>query len=84
MESDNKQTVFIVDVFSPLNNDKVCFTFCVNNRSYCVKEVELLWGVPELSSVEEESEHPYFQSYHTIDEAREFVRKLKRLEGAKY
>ena len=81
---DVEQFVYIIDTYSRFTNDIVVSTFFVNGKEYSIKKVRLEWGVPQLSSIEEESERPYFQLYNTLDEAREFVRKLKRLEGARY
>lgn len=80
---DTKQVVYIIDVYSKYNSDTIISTFVVNGKKYCIKSVELEWGVPLLSSVEENAEQPYFKLYNTLDEAKEYVKQLKRLEGAR-
>lgn len=80
---DTKQTVFIIDVYSRFSNDTIISTFVVNGKEYCIKSVELEWGVPLLSSIEEDIEQPYFKLYNTLDEAKEYVKQLKKLEGTR-
>lgn len=84
MENTN-QTVFIVDVYSKFTQDKIISTFKLNGHWYCIKEVELYYGKPILSSLEEnEDEFIHFHLYNTEEEAREYIRKLKQLEGMKF
>ena len=80
---DTNPTVYIIDLYQKFNNDKIIFTFLLNGREFCVKEVQLEWGVPQLSSIEEDLEQPYFHIYNTLEEAREYIRKLKQLEGTR-
>lgn len=82
MENTN-QTVYIIDVYSRFNSDKVISTFVVNGKEYAIKLVSLEWGVPQLSSIEEGAEQPYFKLYNTLEEAQEYVKQLKQLEGAR-
>lgn len=83
MES-TSNTVFLIDIYNKFSSDKVISTFKINNREYCIKEVELMWGAPILNSIEEEAEQPYFKLYNTLDEAKEYIRQLKQLEGARF
>lgn len=78
-----KQTVFLIDIYNKFSSDKIVSTFKINNREYCIKEVELMWGAPILNSIEEDAEQPYFKLYNTLEEAKEYVRQLKQLEGAR-
>ena len=80
---DIRQTVFIVDNYKKYTKDKVIFTFFINGHEYSVKEVPLVWGVPQLSSIEEDLAQPYFKLYNTLDEVKEYVKQLKQLEGAR-
>jgi len=82
MEQTN--TVFIIDPYSKYCNDKVVLTFTVNGKEYAVKETTLNCGIPQLNSIEEEAEQPYFKLYNTLDEAKEYIKELKRLEGARF
>ncbi len=77
-------TVFLIDIYNKFSSDKIISTFKINNREYCIKEVELMWGMPILNSIEEEAEQPYFKLYNTLDEAKEYVKQLKQLEGARF
>lgn len=74
-----KQTVFILDLYDKFSPDKVISKFRINDRWWAIKEVPLEWGEPQLSKIEEDS-IPY-RLYETEDEAREYVRKIKHLEG---
>ena len=80
MES-GANTVFIIDNYNKYTGDKVVSTFMLNGRWFSIKEVPLEWGHPQLSSIEEDD--PFFHLYNTYEEAQEFVRTLKKLEGKK-
>ena len=80
---DTEQTVYIIDVYSKYNSDTVVSTFVINGKEYSIKRVGLEWGAPVLSSIEESVEQPYFKLYNTLDEAKEYVKQLKQLEGAR-
>lgn len=73
------QTVFILDLYDKFSPDKVISKFRINDRWWAIKEVLLEWGEPQLSKIEEDS-IPY-RLYETETEAREYVRKIKHLEG---
>lgn len=81
MENGN-QTVFVIDLYNKYSSDKVVDIFNLNGRWWAIKEVNLIWGIPQLSSIEEDSPMS-FQIYNTIDEAKTFVRKIKSLEGTR-
>ena len=78
MES-GTDTVFIIDNYNKYTGDKVISTFMLNGRWFAIKEVLLEWGYPKLSSIEEDE--PFFRLYNTYEEAQEYVRTLRRLEG---
>ena len=82
MES-TKQTVYIIDTWNEFTKDKVISKFRINGHWYAIKEVILAWGIPQLSSIEEDYDKPFFHLYETEEEAREYVRQIKRLEGAR-
>lgn len=73
------QTVFILDLYDKFSPDKVISKFRINDRWWAIKEVPLEWGEPQLSKIEEDS-IPY-RLYETEDEAREYIRKIKKIEG---
>ena len=39
-------TVFVLDIYNPYMTDDVRYVFRLNERYWCIKEVELEWGVP--------------------------------------
>ena len=83
--SEINQTVYIIDVYSKFTQDKVISIFKLYGNWYCIKEVELYYGKPILSSLEEsEDEFLHFHLYNTEEEARQYIRQLKQLEGIKF
>ena len=77
-------TVFLIDIYNKFSSDKIISTFKINNREYCIKEVGLMWGTPMLNSIEEDAEKPFFKLYNTFEEAKEYVKQIKQLEGARF
>ena len=78
----NTAKVYIIDLYNKYDKDEIVLTFKINGRNWAIKKVSLNWGRPELSSIEEnEDPYLYFQIYETLDEAREYVKKIKHLEG---
>lgn len=81
---DTAQTVFILDSYDKYHDrDKIRKVFYMNNRWWCIKEIILSWGIPQLDSIEE----TYYNDYHffnTFEEAEEAVRKLKKWEGVPF
>ena len=74
--------VYVVDLYNKFSGDEVVSVFKINGRLWAIKKVSLNWGKPQFSSIEEnENPYLYFQIYETLDEAREYVRKIKHLEG---
>lgn len=81
MENINK-TVYIIDPYDKFTLDKIVSVFKINNRWWAIKEVPLKWGIPQLTKIEDD-EYTYYHIYETIDEAREYVKQIKRYEGLK-
>ena len=82
MENTNK-TVYIIDLYNKFSPDKVISVFQINNRWWAIKEVPLLWGVPQLSTIEENKFITY-HLYNTVEEAQQYVRTIKKLEGSRF
>lgn len=82
MENANK-TVYIIDLYDKYSQDKIISTFKINGRWWAIKEVSLLWGKPQRAKIEDD-EYLQFYLYETLDEAQEYVKKIKRLEGTKF
>lgn len=79
---ENIKTVYIIDLYDKFTRDKIISTFYINGRWWAIKEVSLLWGKPQLSKIEEdEDDYISFHLYNTKEEALEYVRKIKKLEG---
>ena len=78
------QTVFVIYLYNKYNKlDKVVHKFRINGRWWAIKEVPLLWGSPQLASLE--ADDPMgFHLYNTLDEALEYVKTIKSLEGVKF
>lgn len=72
-------TVFVVDTYSSYEkNSNVRKIFNYNNRKYCIKEVEMYWGVPQLClPIEDTSDvKTAFKIYDTFEEANKYVESL--------
>lgn len=74
------KTVFIIDLYDKFTHDKIISTFKLNGRKWAIKEVSLLWGIPQREKIEDD-EYISFYLYNTVDEAKDYIRKLKQLEG---
>ena len=78
-----EQTVYIVDLYDKFSPDKVISKHRINGRWWAIKEVPLLWGIPQLSRIEEDDPMSFYL-YDTIEEAENYIRKLKQIEGVKF
>ena len=74
MESTN--TVYIIDLYDRFTKDKVISTFRINGRWWAIKEVSLLWGVPQLTKIEDD-DYISFHLYNTLDEAKAYIKQIK-------
>ena len=74
------QKVYIIDVYNKYTKDRVMKVFRLYGREYCIKEVELNFGRPILSSIEEDDESINFYLYDTLNEAEKYVEQIKNIE----
>lgn len=76
--------VYVIDLYNKFSDDDVVSVFKINDRWWAIKRVSLKWGKPQFSSIEE-TENPYlnFQLYNTPEEAQQYVKQIKHLEGIK-
>ena len=82
---DDKQYVYILDTYNKFEADDVVEIFSINSNLYALKRVKLYFGRPILSSIEKnENESIYFHLYESIDEAQEYIKQLKKLEGTRF
>ena len=77
------QTVFVVDLYDKFSLDHIISKHRINGRWWAIKEVHLEWGIPQLSKIEDGSPMP-FRLYETIEEAENYIRKIKKLEGVNF
>lgn len=75
-----EQTVYVIDLYNKFSPDKVISKHRINGRWWAIKEVPLEWGMPQLSSIEEDNPMS-FHLYNTIEEAEQYVHDLKKIEG---
>lgn len=77
--------VYIIDLYNKFSKDEIISTFLINGRRWAIKKVSLQWGKPKLSAIEE-SEDPYlyFHLFNSLEEAEDYIRKLKKIEGVKF
>lgn len=71
MENTNKK-VYIIDLYDKFTPDKVVSTFKINGRWWAIKEVPLLWGIPQRAKVEDD-DYIFFHLYETVEEAQEYI-----------
>ena len=82
-----ENTKYIIDTYNKFqDNSNVIDTFKLYNEPYCIRKVsvEYDWGIPKLEEWPEqyfEIDYSYQHAYDTLEEAREFVRFLKRLRA---
>lgn len=77
----NSQTVFIIDLYNKYHkNDNVKYIFPVNSNWYCIREVELDWGLPEFPEKDIDDDFTQYQLYTNYDDALTFARTLQKLE----
>lgn len=77
------QTVYIIDLYDKFSPDKVISKYRINNRWWAIKEVPLLWGIPQLTKIDEDDPMS-FRLYNTLEEAKQYVRELKKIEGVRF
>ncbi len=75
-----RQTVYVIDLYNKYSSDKVISKYRINGRWWAIKEVPLEWGVPQLSNIEEDNSMD-FQLYDNLEDAIEYIHKIKELEG---
>ena len=77
------KTVFIIDTYNPFSpyTNTVRVVFKLNDRQWCIREVECEWGKPQIGlSFEDCAPEPEdFFLYNTYEEAIEFVQKLQKI-----
>ena len=72
----NTNTVYIIDLYDKFTKDKIISTFKINGRWWAIKEVSLLWGIPQLTKIEDD-DYISFHLYNTLDEAKAYVKQIK-------
>ena len=74
---------FIIDRYDKYNawdREHSIYRFEVNGNWYAVKEVILFWGQPQLPVKVDGGDNPEtYWVYETIEEAMEFVKRIRRL-----
>ena len=73
---------FIIDVFSKYDawdRAHAVYKFEINGQWYAIKEVQLEWGQPQIGYRIESNSYSSYFIYNTIEEAMEFVRRMKSL-----
>ena len=74
---------FIIEKFDKYNAwDRMqsVYKFELNGQMYAIKEVELEWGKPQFPiDIERDREREQYFIYNTVEEAMEFVHRIKSL-----
>lgn len=74
------QTVYVIDLYNKFSSDKVISKHRINGRWWAIKEVPLEWGIPQLAKIEEDNSMS-FRLYNTLEEAEQYIHKIKKIEG---
>lgn len=76
---------FIIDNYSPYQrNNNVISTFKIHGIPYCIREInEFDWGQPIFPEKSIDDDFNNYHIYETIEEAQNYVRYLKHLEGSR-
>ena len=77
------QTVYVIDLYDKFSPDKVISKHRINGRWWAIKEVPLLWGIPQLAKIDEDDPMS-FRLYNTLEEAKQYVQELKKIEGVRF
>lgn len=76
---------FIVDVydrFDSWDREHSIYKFKMNEQWYAIKEVILFWGQPQLPlRVGDEKNPKIYSVYEDMEEAMEFVKRMKKLNA---
>lgn len=76
-------TVYVIDLYNKFSPDKVISKHRIKGRWWAIKEVPLLWGIPQLAKIDEDDPMS-FRLYDTLEEAEKYVRELKKIEGVRF
>ena len=73
---------YIVDIYSPYaNNENVKFIFNLNERQWCIREVEVRENLPLVAlPIDDTMDLSIFFIYKSLEAAKCYVRQLKQLE----
>ena len=76
---------YIIDNYSPYyKNENVVSTFKIHGISYCVREIDTFdWGQPVFPEKDINDNYGWYHVYNSLNEAMEYVKYLKRLEGSR-
>ena len=78
---------YVIDLYNKYaHNDNVIEIFSLNGRHFCIKSVsEFQWGQPILNEdmIEDIETKPRYHVYSTLEEAENYIRILKHLEGTR-
>lgn len=74
---------YIIDCYSPYNkNENVVKTFRMRGQTLCIRTItKFKWGQPLFPEKDIEDDYTYYKVYDTLEEAEQYVRELKQLEG---
>ena len=78
-------SVFILDIYNKYQSNKdVRHIFTLFGKWYCIRETNLVWGMPEFPEKDFEDDYSTFQLYNTFDEALAAVKSMKKAEAMKF
>lgn len=74
---------YIIDTYSRFHkNTDVCMVFTLYSKWYCIRKItQLEWGQPIFEEKDLDDEYTNYHLFSTLDEAKLYVRSLRKLEG---
>ena len=77
--------VFILDTYNKYQSNKdVKHIFTLFGKWYCIREVSLIWGIPNFPEKDFEDDYSTFQLYNTFEEALTAVKNMRKAEVMRF
>lgn len=79
-----REHAYIVDNWYSNEDDSCAPTllhFTLNGVHYCIREVTLEWGVPQLPIRIDDMVEPHYYIFDTYEDALDYVNELMRING---
>jgi len=77
---------YIIDFYNKYhNNDDVVKTFHLRNQNLCIRAITSFeWGQPIFPEKSIDDDYSIFHVYKTIEEAEDYIRILRHIDGSSF